>query len=134
MIDDQFQEGFAFLEADDPVGAAHLWLEAWSQLCQRLPEDVRDLKAAGEVFLEDMGNCLFETRDVLHNLALDDPRLAQRGLAWCRELRARFTDRHRPMMEQEAEFLYMLGHLDEADALLTSMRNDDPDDPMPYAV
>ena len=138
MLDELMQEGYDALKANDRIAACETWLQLTNLLIEALPPEVEDIAEADEVFpgLQSVGNWLGDAELELHNASLDRPQLAKRGASWCRQLIARFPNDPgcRELRRQEAEFHLTLGEPERGMALLVALREEDPDDAMPYAM
>src|SRR5690606_33377594 len=134
MIDDLFQQGYSHLRRlGEETVACVLLLEAWEQLCLRLPDDIDDLRRARNTgFLQDLDNCLLDTLELAHNAALRHVEIAKRGLACCQQVRKRFPHKRVLLSEYEAHFLFILGQEEQGEALLRAVMAEDPDLAMPY--
>jgi hypothetical protein len=136
MIEDQIQEGYAALEAGDEERAGAIWLDTWGDLLRRLPPHVHTFPEASAACpgLQSVENWVQDALMGINNFAVGHPDRAERGLAWVRSLRARFTGAESMLVEQEAFFLEMLDRREDAEMLLRGRLAEDPDDPMPYAM
>ena len=136
MIEDAIQEGYARFDRGDEDGAAVIWLDAWDDLLRRLPAEVATLAGASAACPgpQSVSNWIGDALMAINNHAVGRPDRAERGLRWVRALRDRFADGWGMLVEQEANFLYMLSRHHEADDLLRLRIAEDPDDPMPYVL
>jgi hypothetical protein len=133
MVDEQMQQGYDLVHADEEDQACTVWWQVWATLLARLPADVKSGLEADETFhgIQSVYNWMQDFENCLMTVAPGNEEWAQRGVQYCRERMARFTE-DGPLLQVNvrralSELLVETGQAAEALEVLTQTVQEWPD-------
>ncbi len=133
FLGDKIQAGYDALERREPVGAAAIWLDAWSdvvRLCELTGIDsIREFDDRFSMY-QSLFNWSQDLEDALRNAGREDPEFLRARITVCEDALRRFPDENQLMVENRrravAESYFELGKTDEAAALFEQWLDADP--------
>ncbi len=138
MLDDAMQEGYRLMRKGPLDEAMAVWWECWCHLRDRLSPSIQDLHEADVAFpaTQFLSNWLQDYVIELTNAAVDDPAWADKGVALCQDVAARFP--HGTLVRRfrldEAEFRFTRGDALEGERIFRALIAEEPDKPDAYAL
>jgi tetratricopeptide (TPR) repeat protein len=133
FLGDKIQEGYDAIEQREPVRAARVWLDAWSdvlRLCDLTGIDSIERFDERFSMYQSLFNWSGDLEDELWNAGREDPEYLRARIAVCEEALRRFPDADQPMVENRrravAESYFELGETVKAEALFEQWLEADP--------
>ena len=140
MVDDWICEGYAYVSARKMEPASIAWWKVWEAIRPALDGQDLDLSSVGDRLFPRMSQCLanwgVDFRMELANAAVDDPRLAELGIRFIREIHASFPDsQDAPTTQADlTRLLFAAGRDAEAEDCAQRIIDAHPRDPQGYVA
>lgn len=133
FLGDKIQQGYDAIEQREPVRAAAVWLDAWSdvvRLCDLTGIDsIREFDARFSMY-QSLFNWSGDLEDELWNAGREDPQFLRARIAMCEQALRRFPNEDQLMVENRhravAESYYELGETVKAEELFERSLAADP--------
>jgi tetratricopeptide (TPR) repeat protein len=133
FLGDKIQEGYDATEQHEPVRAATVWLDAWSdvlRLCDLTGIDSIERFDERFSMYQSLFNWSGDLEDGLWNAGREDPQFLRARIAVCEEALRRFPNEDQLMVENRrravAESYFELGETVKAEALFEQWLEADP--------
>lgn len=138
MLDDWMQDGYQLDMKGRAVEACDIWLRVWNTLLLRFTPQMRTLDDATPVFqgTQCLSNWVQDFSTALHNASLRDPRFAEAGIGFMREVLDQFPDENDSLRmnfsSDIATLHFRSGHEEEGERLFREIIRDRPHDAQGY--
>lgn len=139
-LGDRLKEGYRLSRAGDAAGACERWLPLWRWVVPQLTPMMRSTSDANRLLEghEEMFNWTQDICEQLRNAALSRQAYAERGVLFCEQVIAQFSDEDRDYLDHfrcdMSDMLVLTGQRAQAEAILNEIIEARPDEAVGYVT